>query len=182
MASITGLMSMVKYAAMDGAGVMLGRVSSRMIPDQVGIAAGIAAGGMGSTSATLALAAAQLASGMLVAYAASRFLGSEGQRIAAAVGAGTFDGVYEDILQGMSLPVVGQYLGDGAAQLPMLTRAAMSGYSIGGYSRNAQPGAGTRVARVSGYSAVDGAAGQADAQRRRGFIGMAGGVLRSVTG
>ena len=174
MASIHGFIEMGRLAAMDGGGVMVGRIASRLIPDQVGISNSIAAGSLGSSTATIALAAAQIASGMLVAYAASRLIaGNTGNRLAAAIGAGTFDGVYEDILQGLSLPVVGQYLGDGASQLPMLAKATMGGYSIGGYSKT------RALPRVSGYSATDGAAGQADAQRRRGFAGMAGGVIRS---
>jgi hypothetical protein len=174
MASITGFLQMGKQAAMDGGGVMVGRIASRLIPDQVGISSAISNGGLGSSSATIALAAAQIASGMLVAYAASRLIaGNTGNRLAAAIGAGAFDGVYEDILQGLSIPVVGQYLGDGASQLPMLTKATMGGYSISGYSKT------RALPRVAGYSAVDGGAGQADAQRRRGMAGMAGGIIRS---
>jgi hypothetical protein len=171
MASINGFLTMLRYAAMDGAGVMAGRVFSRLVPDQLGLTNAISAGNMGSTSATLALAGAQLASGVLFAYAVSRVGGSAGERWAAAIGAGAFDGVYEDVLQGLQLPVIGQYLGDGACKLPMLTRAAVAGYSMGAYSRKALP-------RVSGYSQTGGAQAQAAGVRMRGTIGMAGGIIR----
>lgn len=127
--STAGIMGQVKRGASNGFGVLVGRVGSRALPDLTGISTSISSGGMGSTTATAALAAAQLASGILLAMLFKGF----GSEFANYIVAGAFDGVYEDVATSFSgsVPVIGKYLGGYSSTLPALARA-----SIGGYSRS----------------------------------------------
>lgn len=154
--STGGIVGSLKRGATGGLGVLAGRVGSRLLPDLTGVSSAISGGGMGSVTATAALAGAQLAAGVIVAMLAKSAFGSEA---GALVMAGAFDGVYEDIGTSMgSVPVIGPYLGGYSATLPVVAQAAIRGYS--------------RTAAVRGYGASAGKAQGRSALRR---IGIGGG-------
>jgi hypothetical protein len=157
--SMRGIMGQVQTGLVGGLHVMLGRVGSRAIPDLTGISSMIATGGLSSAPATAALALAQIASGFIVSFGASKMFGAGAGAFALA---GTFDAVIEDLLQGLSLPVIGQYLGDGGSMVTPFARASFAGYSLNANVAsgstlgpgNTNRATGSAIARpgVSGYS------------------------------
>lgn len=151
-------MRSITTGAKEGLFVMGGRVSSRAIPDLTGIA-GLIANSPTITGfpATVFLALAQMAAGVLAGYAVGRTMGaSEG----ALVVAGAFDGIYEDLLSSLSVPVIGSYLGNPGAPLAYNMRRTLAGYSAnaavvsipGAGGAGVNPATGSRMARVAGYS------------------------------
>ena len=150
--SMRGILGQAKTAAVGGLHIMAGRVGSRWIPDVTGLSGMIAASGIGSAPATALLALAQLAAGFVVSFGAGQFFG--GQAAAYAL-AGAFDAVTEDVLQGFSLPVIGQYLGDSGSRLPMMTRMSLAGYSANAAVmavRAPQAATARRAVALRGYS------------------------------
>lgn len=155
--SVRGIMAQVQTGLVGGLHVMVGRVGSRALPDLTGVSTMIASGSLSSVPATAALAAAQIVSGMLVAFAGARVFGAGAGGY---VLAGAFDAVIEDLLQGLSLPVIGQYLGDGGSMVTPYARAAFAGYSL-----NANVASGSTL----GPGNVNRATGSAIARPLRGY-------------
>jgi hypothetical protein len=114
----------LRRGAMNGAGVLLGRLGSRALPDMLGIGNMIAGSSLTSATATIALAGLQLAAGIVLG---GFFRGELGGYIIA----GTFDGVYEDVgtsfFPNTTFP--GKYLGAYSRPLNAASAAAIRGYS-----------------------------------------------------
>ncbi len=159
--SVNGIIAQSKTGLVGGLHVMLGRVGSRALPDLTGISNMIAAGSLGSAAATGALALSQIASGFLIAFGVGRMFGAGAASFALA---GSFDAVLEDLLQGLSIPVIGQYLGEGGSMVTPIARAAFAGYSLnanvksgstlgpGNYNRATGSPIATPVKALRGYS------------------------------
>lgn len=159
-------MSLLKEGAVGSLGVMGGRVIPRMVTDLGGIDTAITTSGMSGVTATVALAAAQVAVGLLAAFGAKKVLGP---RAAVFVMAGAFDGVLEDVLNGATasqFPVIGKYLGNGASTLDATARSM----GFGSYGvANARIASYSRAPKLAGYSG-----GKAVNIRR---IGISGGNI-----
>jgi hypothetical protein len=116
----------------------------------------IASSNLGDAGSTAALALLQIASGFLISMGVGRFFGQGAGGYALA---GSFDAVIEDLLQGLQLPVVGQYLGNGGSMVTPFARR-LRGYSATAIVRsgatlgpgNANRATASNIAkRVSGY-------------------------------
>lgn len=146
---IGGMMSLVKNGAIGSIGVMAGRVAPRLATDVTGIDTAITNSSLTGMPATAALAAAQLAVGLLAAMITEKVVSP---KAAVFVMAGTFDGVIEDVLNGATgsqFPLIGAYLGNGASTLDATARSM----GFGAYGPpNARIASYSRAPKLAGYS------------------------------